>query len=375
MKLLHISDLHLGRQLGERELLEDQQAMLKQVVQLAQDHAVDGVLVAGDVYDRSLPSAQAVVLWDDFLTGLAGAKIPVYIISGNHDAAERLAFAGRLLDSQGIHLASVFQGKPAFYELTDEFGTVNLWLLPFFRLAAARQFFADEKLEDMNAAARAVLGAAKIDSTRRNLLVAHQFVTAGTAEPQRSDSESVTVGTLDAIDAGVFEAFDYVALGHIHGPQRVGCDTVRYSGSPLKYSASEDIQRKCALLVTLGQKGEVQVEELPIRPLRDLRTVTGSIEELLAAAEPSDDYLRVRLTDPGVVADAANRLRAVFPNLFKIEFVAPKAGSTGVARVADLRRKTQRQLFEEFYETIHHEPPEEALRALMEELIGKEDEV
>ena len=374
MRFLHLSDLHLGRRLGERDLWEDQAHILKQLTELAVRHRADGVIIAGDVYERAAPSAGAVALFDEFLTGLSAAGLSVYIVSGNHDSAQRLGYASRLLASKNIHLASVFEGGMQKLSLQDAYGPLDLWLLPFFRLGAARRYFAEEDLPDATCAVRRMLEAADCDYSRRNALVRHQFVTAGGTAPGQSDSESVQVGTLENVDAAVLEGFDYVALGHIHGPQRMGSDRVRYAGSPLKYSASEALQEKSVPLVTLKEKGELEVELLPLCPLRDLRRIEGELEQLLQAAVPSEDYIQAVLTDPAAPAGAANRLRAYYPNLVGVEQKQSPYSAQGARLTAQrLRGRTPLALFGEFYEKQLGVPMDEAECALIEALLQGEE--
>ena len=249
MKFLHLSDLHLGRRLCEVDLYEDQRHILNQCLAMATEHRVDGVLVAGDVYDRSVPTVGAVALLDEFLTGLCRANIPVYLISGNHDSADRLGFGSQLLKAGGVHLAAVFSGGLEHYVLQDEFGPVHLWALPFIRPSQVRAALSEETIESYTDAVADLIRAAGPDFSARDLIMAHQFVTSGGKSPETCDSETLHLGTLDNVDAAVFEGFDYVALGHIHGLQKVGAEYIRYCGSPLAYSVSEVRHHKAAVLV------------------------------------------------------------------------------------------------------------------------------
>ena len=262
MRFLHLSDLHLGKRVCEFSMLDDQRYILEQVLSLLDARPVDGVLLAGDLYDKPVPPAEAVRLLDWFLTELAARELPVFAVSGNHDSADRIAFGAQLLAGSRVYVSPVFAAPPAPITLTDEYGPVDVWLLPFLKPAAVRHVFPDEKIESYNDAIGCVLNACAPDPARRNVLVAHQFV-AGAAV---CESEEPSVGGVDSIDVSLFEGFDYVALGHLHSPQKVGRDTVRYAGSPLKYSFSEAHQHKAALFVTLGEKGSVRFETAPLTP-------------------------------------------------------------------------------------------------------------
>lgn len=369
MKFLHLSDLHLGRRLCEVDLYEDQRHILNQCLAMAKEHQVDGVLVAGDVYDRSVPTVGAVALLDEFLTGLCRAKIPVYLISGNHDSADRLGFGSQLLKAGGVHLAAVFSGGLEHYVLEDAFGPVHLWALPFIRPSQVRAALPEETIESYTDAVAALIRAAGPDFSARNLIMAHQFVTSGGRSPETCDSETLNLGTLDNVDAAVFEGFDYVALGHIHGPQQVGAEHIRYCSSPLAYSVSEVRHRKAAVLVELGEKGGVRWQPLPFAPLRPLRRVQGPLEELIDSAEPGcADFVHAVLTDRQIPPNAAARMRSVYPNLVKLELAPqiPTGHSEAQLRARQLQRAGLLDQFADFYQTVHGQPLSEEERAVLE---------
>lgn len=369
MKFLHLSDLHLGRRLCEVDLYEDQRHILNQCLVMATEHGVDGVLVAGDVYDRSVPTVGAVALLDEFLTGLCRAKIPVYLISGNHDSADRLGFGSQLLAAGGVHLAAVFSGGLEHYVLEDAFGPVHLWALPFIRPSQVRAALPEETIESYTDAVAALIRAAGPDFSARNLIMAHQFVTSGGKSPETCDSETLNLGTLDNVDAAVFEGFDYVALGHIHGPQQVGAEHIRYCGSPLAYSVSEVRHRKAAVLVELGEKRDVRWQPLPFAPLRPLRRVQGPLEELIDSAEPGcTDFVHAVLTDRQIPPNAAARMRSVYPNLVKLELAPqiPTGRSEAQLRARQLQRAGLLDQFADFYRTVHGQPLSEEERAVLE---------
>ncbi len=377
MRLLHLADLHIGKRVNEFPMLEDQRFVLAQALEVVRTRKVDAILLAGDLYDKSLPSAEAVAVLDWFLGAAADAGARVLAVAGNHDSAERVAYAAGLLARQGVHLSPVYDGTVSHVELEDEHGPVAFWLIPFLKPATVRRFFPDEQVETYTDALRCVVDACGVDPARRNVAVAHQFVTCGGVGPERCDSETVSVGGLDNVDAGVFDAFDYVALGHIHGPQRVGRDTVRYAGSPLKYSVSEARHRKSAPLVELGPKGEVAVELVDLAPLHDLRHVRGTLEqvvspEAVAAGDP-EDYVFATLTDEQTVPDALGRLRSVFPNMLGLDYDNARTRAAGALAGGGpaARRRDPLEMFEEFYELQNGQPLSEAQRALVVDELSK----
>lgn len=403
MRLLHIADLHIGKRVCEFSMLEDQRHVLSQVIDMLGAHEADALLVAGDLYDKATPSAEAVALVDWFLSEAAETGVPAIVIPGNHDSAERVAYAGAMLARQGIHVAPVYDGTIRPVELADDDGPVRIWPIPFVRPATVRHFFPDEDISDYTDALRVVVGSCVLDRSVRNIAVAHQFVTAGATSPELSDSE-VSVGGLDNVDAGVFSGFDYVALGHIHRPQRIGSDTVRYAGSILKYSFSEALGSKSAVLVELGAPGadvegapgadaaeagesdaagadmarageghasgaRVSCELLPLKPRHDLRRIRGPLEALVApdvvVAADAEDYLQVVLTDENPEADAMARLRASYPNVMGIEYDNARtraAGLAGTEAAPDADASSPLELFEEFFERQNGTAPSDAQR-------------
>ncbi len=383
MRFLHLSDLHIGKRVNEYSMTEDQRFILRQILGLAEETRPDAVLIAGDLYDRSVPPGEAVGLLDDFLTELCARGVPVFAVSGNHDSPERLEFGSRIMRKNGVVLAGAFRGRPDVAVLSDRFGPVHLYLLPFLKPASAAPFFGDEADTTENAV-RCALHACRIDPAERNVLVAHQFVTDRGRQPQRCDSETLSLGGSDEVDVSAFGAFDYVALGHLHGPQHIGRPEVRYAGSPLKYSFSEARQKKSVTLAELGEKGKIEITPLPLTPLHDMREIRGPIGALtrpeIAAQGPADDYIRAVLTDGGEVADAVGRLRAVYPNLMRIDFEAagtPAAEDSRSAASGDLTHRTPEDLFTEFYRKQHGRELPEPERAELEKAVlaaEREDE-
>ena len=377
MKFLHLADLHLGKRVNGFSMLEDQAHILRQILAILDGEQPDGVLIAGDVYDKSVPSVEAVELLDGFLTELRARGVPVLLISGNHDSPERLAFGGRVMDSCGIHISPVYDGALAPVTLQDAFGPVHVWLLPFVKPAHVRRWFPDADIESYTDAVAEAVAHMDIDTAARNVLVTHQFVTGGA----RSGSEELSVGGTDNVDSGVFAPFDYVALGHLHGAQHIGRETVRYAGSPLKYSFSEARQHKSVTVVTLGEKGDVQVRTVALTPLRELREIRGSYDELTARSfyehtTYRSDYLHLILTDEQDVFDAMSRLRTIYPYLMTLDYDNARTRAAGGMSVpAETERRTPPELFEALYQRQNHRPMSEVQRAYIAQLMEQIMEV
>lgn len=377
MKFLHLADLHLGKRVNGFSMLEDQAHILRQILAILDDEQPDGVLIAGDVYDKSVPSVEAVGLLDGFLTELRARGVPVLLISGNHDSPERLAFGGRVMDSCGIHISPVYDGALAPVTLHDAFGPVHVWLLPFVKPAHVRRWFPDADIESYTDAMAEAVAHMDIDTAARNVLVTHQFVTGGA----RSGSEELSVGGTDNVDSGVFAPFDYVALGHLHGAQHIGRETIRYAGSPLKYSFSEARQHKSVTVVTLGEKGDVQVRTVALTPLRELREIRGSYDELTARSfyehtTYRSDYLHLILTDEQDVFDAMSRLRTIYPYLMTLDYDNARTRAAGGMSVpAETERRTPLELFEALYTRQNHQPMSEVQRAYIAQLMEQIMEV
>ncbi len=377
MKFLHLADLHLGKRVNGFSMLEDQAHILRQILAILDDEQPDGVLIAGDVYDKSVPSVEAVELLDGFLTELRARGVPVLLISGNHDSPERLAFGGRVMDSCGIHISPVYDGALAPVTLQDAFGPVHVWLLPFVKPAHVRRWFPDADIESYTDAMAEAVAHMDIDTAARNVLVTHQFVTGGTC----SGSEELSVGGTDNVDSGVFAPFDYVALGHLHGAQHIGRETIRYAGSPLKYSFSEARQHKSVTVVTLGEKGDVQVRTVALTPLRELREIRGSYDELTARSfyehtTYRSDYLHLILTDEQDVFDAMSRLRTIYPYLMTLDYDNARTRAAGGMSVpAETERRTPPELFEALYQRQNHQPMSEVQREYIAQLMEQIMEV
>ena len=351
MKFFHLSDLHLGRRMYEFSLIEDQKYILEEILRLAEQEAPEAVVIAGDIYDRALPSAEAVELFDGFLRALSERRIPVLCISGNHDSPERIAFGASLMTPSRVYLSPVYNGSVEPVTLSDAFGDVRFYLLPFIKPANVRRFYPDAVIESYTDALRCAVEHMDVDMAARNVLITHQFVTGGV----RSDSEDITVGGTDNVDAAVFDVFDYVALGHLHGAQKIGRDTLRYSGTPLKYSFSEKDQEKSVTVVELGVKGDISVSALPLTPRRDMRVIRGTYAELTLRENyeetNTDDYIHAVLTDENDIPNALARLRSIYPNLMKLDYDNLRTRSSAVI-AAEKRHRTMSgaELFAELYE-------------------------
>lgn len=370
MKLLHLSDLHLGKRVNEFSMLEDQKYILNQILQIVINEQVNTVLIAGDVYDKSVPSAQAVTLFDDFLTRLEALECTVLLIAGNHDSPERLAFGAHLLQKSRVYLSPVFDGRLTCCTLNDEYGQLDVWLMPFLKPSVVRPFYPEDTMESYQDAAAVVLRSNPPHQGRRSILVAHQFVTGA----KTGGSEELSVGGAENIDAALFAPYDYVALGHIHSPQRVGRETVRYCGSPLKYSLSEARGTKSVTLITFNQPGEIDIKLCPLTPLHDLRTIRGTYDEVTARTfyegTATDDYLHITLTDETEVLDAVGKLRSIYPNVMRVDYDNTRTregASMPEATVQD--EATPMELFCRFFEWQNEKPLTERQRALLEKEI------
>ena len=370
MKLIHLSDLHIGKRVNEVSMIDDQEYILQQILRIIDEEKGDAVLIAGDVYDKSVPSAEAVTLFDDFLCELAQRKVPTLIISGNHDSPERLAFGNRLMEESGIHISPVYDGSVSTITLSDEHGDVDFWLLPFLKPAHVKRYFPDADIESYTDACRVAVEHMGIDTTIRNVLLTHQFVTGAST----CESEEISVGGSDNVEASVFADFDYVALGHIHGPQNIGTNKIRYCGTPLKYSFSEEHHHKSVTVVNLNAKGELNLELRPLTPKHDLRSIRGTFAELTEKAfydgTATDDYLRIILTDEEDVPEAIGQLRVIYPNIMKLTYDNTRTRTNQIIDGAvDVQRKSPLELFDELYELQNNQSMSDEQRNFMLELI------
>lgn len=369
MKLIHLSDLHLGKRVNDFPMLEDQAYILDRILEIIDAEQPEAVLIAGDVYDKTIPSSEAVALLDDFLVKLADRSLAVLLISGNHDSPERLAFANRLMEGRGVYIAPVYHGEVTPVTLEDVHGLVDFWLLPFLKPVHLRRFFPEEGVESYTDAMACAIRHMPLDPTRRNVLVTHQFVTGA----ERCESEEVSVGGADNVDASVFAPFDYVALGHLHGPQSIGKERVRYCGTPLKYSFSEVRHQKSVTVIELEEKGTLNLRAVPLTPKRDMVELRGGFAQISSPAfyeqVDRDAYVRVILTDENDIYGAMGQLRSIYPNLMRLDYDNLRTRSgTAELEEADVKRNPL-ELFEEFYQQQNHQPMSEEQRGYLAELL------
>lgn len=372
MKFLHLSDFHLGKKVNGFSMLRDQEHILKEVIKIIDEEKPEAVLIAGDIYDKPVPPAEAVSLLDNFLYELASRMLRVFIISGNHDSAERLFFGARLMNGGGVYIAPAYNGTVEPVVLNDAFGELAIYMLPFIKPVNVRRYYEDENIESYDDAVRKVVEHMNIDKSKRNILLSHQFVTGAL----RSDSEEIHVGGSDNISSEIYAPFDYAALGHIHRAQHVGKEHIRYCGTPLKYSFSEINHIKSASLVELREKGRIQIRERELLPLHDMRELKGSYMELTARGFYKDfnteDYFRIILTDEEDVPDAVGRLRTVYPNLMQIDY--DNSRTRREQSIEDIDRAenlSPMELFEQFFEKQNNRKMSEEQVLYMENLISK----
>lgn len=377
MKLIHLSDLHLGKRLREYNLLEDQEYILTRIINIIDEEKPDGVIIAGDVYDKSVPSAEAVRLFDDFIFRLSKRGLSVFVISGNHDSPERVAYLGRVAEKAGVYFSPVYSGDIRPIQLEDELGSVNIYLLPFIKPALVKHFFPDEEIKSYTDAVTAAVKHMGIDTAQRNVLVTHQFITNSVT----CESEEVSVGGADNVDASAVAEFDYVALGHLHVPQNCGSEHIRYCGTPLKYSFSEAKDSKSVTVVELAEKGSLSLRTIPLVPKRDMVDIRGSFEEVMRkefyeGTSWQEDYVRITLTDEDTVADAYSRLRVVYRKLMLIQYDNKRTKTQQrVTAAENVRQKSELELFAELFEKQNNMPMNEAQREYMERIIAEIKEV
>lgn len=376
MKYIHLSDLHLGKRVNEFSMLEEQDAILRQILGIIDAEMPAGVLIAGDVYDKTIPSAEAVQLFDDFLVELAKRRLQVFVISGNHDSPERIAFGSRIMDAGGIHLSPVYNGHVEPIPMEDEHGSANVYMLPFLKPSHVRRFHEDEDIVTYTDTMRVAIEDMHLDPSVRNVLVTHQFVTGATT----CESEEISVGGTDNVDVGVFDDFNYVALGHIHGAQNCGSERVRYCGTPLKYSFSEIKHRKSVTIVELGAKNDLTIRTIDLTPIHDMSEIRGTFAELTDIGyyinNPiTDHYLRVILTDEDDIPDAIGRLRMIYKNLMNLDYDNTRTRANHIITGAvDTETKSAFELFAEFFEEQNKTSMSDEQSAYMKELIERIEE-
>ena len=370
MKCIHLSDLHIGKKVNEFSMLEDQAYILTKIINIIDEQNIESVFIAGDIYDKYIPPIDAVNLFDDFLVRLSKRNLKVFIISGNHDSAERLAFGGRLMNQSGIYVSPIYHGDIQPITIQDDYGDLNVYLLPFIKPANVRHSLEIE-VSSYNEAVEKAIEHMNIDTTKRNVLLAHQFVTGAI----RSDSEEISVGGSDNVDAHLFKEFDYVALGHIHRPQKCIYDYIRYSGTPLKYSFSEANHHKSVTIIDIKEKGNLFIEQIPLIPKRDMVELKGTYNELVAKSfyehtTYQEDYVHITLTDEEDILDALAKLRVIYKNIMKLDYDNQRTRHQSELSLSDaIEDKTPYEHFSDFYEMMNGQSLNDEQSAFMHQLI------
>lgn len=381
MKFIHLSDLHIGKTILEQSILEDQEYMLNQIIKIIEEEKVDAVLIAGDVYDRSVPSSEAVNLLDSFLnTLIKKLKLKVFIISGNHDSKERLNFGSKIFENDGLYIQTSYDGFIRNVPLKDEYGKINIYMMPFIKPADVKRYF-EEEIEGYDDAFRKIMEKENVNQEERNIILTHQFITAGNSEPEKCESETLVLGGTENVDISNFDVFDYVAIGHIHGPQRIGRDTARYSGTMLKYSFSEVNHKKSVVVIDFQEKDNLNFKLVPLKPLRDMRVIEGPIEELLKEENYKEtdlnDFIRAIITNEDPVYDAIGQIRKVYPNTLRLDIKNSKSAQnleSDFTNIDNIKQKDKLELFDEFFEfqnNVHlTEKQKEIMRNIINEVKG-----
>lgn len=372
MKIMHLSDLHIGKKVNEYSMLQDQIYILKEILRIIDNEKVETVIIAGDVYDRSLPPNEALELFDEFLYQLSSRNVNVFVISGNHDSPERISYGGRMMTENKIFLSPVYDGNVKPISLNDDYGEVNFYMLPFIRPADIRRYFPDENIENYTDAVKVAIDNMNVDFSERNILITHQFVTGA----ELSESEDIIVGGTDNVSGEVFDGFDYVALGHIHREQTVGKDNIRYCGTPLKYSFSEAKHIKSVTILDFRDKENIEYSKIPLTPLRDMREIRGTYDELTLKSNYEntnvDDYLHITLTDEEDIPDAIGKLRSIYPNIMKLDYDNLRTRGSGIVdAIENIESKSPFELFADLFKQQNNQDMSEEQEEIMRNLIDK----
>lgn len=372
MKIMHLSDLHIGKKVNEYSMLQDQIYILKEILRIIDNEKVETVIIAGDVYDRSLPPNEALELFDEFLYQLSSRNVNVFVISGNHDSPERISYGGRMMTENKIFLSPVYDGNVKPISLNDDYGEVNFYMLPFIRPADIRRYFPDENIENYTDAVKVAIDNMNVDFSERNILITHQFVTGA----ELSESEDIIVGGTDNVSGEVFDGFDYVALGHIHREQTVGKDNIRYCGTPLKYSFSEAKHIKSITILDFKDKENIEYSKIPLTPLRDMREIRGTYDELTLKSNYEstnvDDYLHITLTDEEDIPDAIGKLRSIYPNIMKLDYDNLRTRGSGIVdAIENIESKSPFELFADLFKQQNNQDMSEEQEEIMRNLIDK----
>ena len=378
MKILHLSDLHIGKSIHEQCMLEDQKYILNQIIEEIKERKIEIIIISGDIYDRSVPPSDAVIVLNNFLkTLIKDIKIKVCVIAGNHDSKERLNFGSEIFAEEGLYISSIYSGKIDKIELQDEFGKLNIYMLPYIKPIEVKQYFDEEvDISTYNNAVKKVIEKEEINENERNIILSHQFVTAGNIEPEKSESEIRYLGGTENVDVSCYDKFDYVALGHIHGPQRIGRDTARYAGTMLKYSFSEVNQRKSLTIIDFKEKGNIDINLIPLKPLRDMRVIKGPIQELLKEENyintNREDYIRAIITNEEPIYEPMSQIKKVYPNTLRLDIENSKTVTNSEDKMSDIdfiKKKDELELFNEFYKMQHNQELDELKLEMVKKVI------
>lgn len=384
MKILHLADMHLGKAIQEQTLIEDQKYMLEKIIEKIKKEKIELVLISGDIYDKAIPSTEAVNLLDELLNTLVKElKIKVCMIAGNHDSKDRLGFGNKIFENEGLYISSKYEGKIKKVELEDKYGKLNIYMLPFIKPVEVRQYF-EEEIKTYEDAMNVVMKNEEIDENERNIILVHQFVTAGTVSPERTESEILSLGGTDNVDISNFDKFDYVAIGHVHRPQKIGRDTARYAGTMLKYSFSEINHNKTVPVIDFKEKGNLTFELEELKPLRDMREIKGPIEQLIAPENYEgtnrNDYIRAIITNEEPVYDAIGQIKKIYPNTLKLELRNSKTNTNleyDEANLEKIKTKSEIELFDDFYKMQNNENLNEEqakiMQSIIKEVIGEKN--
>ena len=379
MKILHLADLHFGKILQEQSLIEDQEYILKEIINIIKEKEIKALLISGEIYDRSVPPTEAVNLLDNFLKILIkDLKIKVFIISGNHDSKDRLGFGNKIFEDEGLYIESKYNGRLKKVRLEDEYGPLNIYMLPFIKPVEVKKFFEDDLENNYDLAINKIIEKEEIDKSERNIIMVHQFVTAGNVKPERTESEVLSLGGIENVDVSNFKSFDYVAIGHVHRPQKIGRDTARYAGTILKYSFSEINHNKSIPIIDIKEKGNITINLLPLKPLRDMREIKGPIEELIKEENYKEgnleDYIKAIITNEEPVYDAIGKIKKIYPNTLKLEIQNSKTINSNTEQninLEEVKKKSELELFSDFYKLQNNLDLNEKQKEIVKNIISE----
>ena len=379
MKILHLADLHFGKILQEQSLIEDQEYILKEIINIIKEKEIKALLISGDIYDRSVPPTEAVNLLDNFLKILIkDLKIKVFIISGNHDSKDRLGFGNKIFEDEGLYIESKYNGRLKKVRLEDEYGPLNIYMLPFIKPVEVKKFFEDDLENNYDLAINKIIEKEEIDKSERNIIMVHQFVTAGNVKPERTESEVLSLGGIENVDVSNFKSFDYVAIGHVHRPQKIGRDTARYAGTILKYSFSEINHNKSIPIIDIKEKGNITINLLPLKPLREMREIKGPIEELIKEENYKEgnleDYIKAIITNEEPVYDAIGKIKKIYPNTLKLEIQNSKTINSNTEQninLEEVKKKSELELFSDFYKLQNNLDLNEKQKEIVKNIISE----